>query len=240
MTRRIRVLIVEDEPLTAEAHASYISRLEGFEVAGTALTGGDALRMLVSRSCGTVDVVLLDMNLPDFSGIEVAQRIRAVPIRVDIIAVTAARELETVRAAIAFGVTQYLLKPFTYDMFAEKLVRYRQTVTELTGAGPGASQQQRMVQGDIDAALLALRGNERTPLPKGLSSATLHTIVDHLRGSGAAVSAAELTEALPISRITARRYLEYLTSTRQVSREPRYGTPGRPELEYRWEFRGTP
>ncbi|QIM17127.1 response regulator [Leucobacter insecticola] len=236
MTRPIRVLIVEDEPLTAEAHAGFLSRMDGFEVAGTAVTGAAALQMLTSRSHGAIDAVLLDMHLPDMSGIEVARRIRAVPIKVDIIAVTAARELETVRAAIAFGVTQYLLKPFTFDMFAEKLLRYRQTVTESPAAavGSGSKPQRRVAQEDIDAALSALRGNERASLPKGLSAATLQRVVEYLRQSGAAVSAAELTEVLPISRITARRYLEYLTSTRQVLRESRYGTPGRPEIEYRW------
>ncbi|MFC4224946.1 response regulator [Lysinibacter cavernae] len=235
MTQLLRVLIVEDEPTTAEAHAAYVTRVPGFTVVGVAHSGLEALGMLSPAASLGVDVVLLDMNLPDMSGIEVARRIRAASLRVDIIAVTAVRELETVRASISFGVMQYILKPFSFAAFAEKLARYRQFAAELTGELSAVGTQQEIVQGDIDAALSALRTSGNNPLPKGLSPETLSSIVGYLRSTDAAVSAGELTEAVAVSRITARRYLEYLTSTRQVSREPRYGTPGRPELEYRWE-----
>ena len=47
----------------------------------------------------------------------------------------------------------------------------------------------------------------------------------------------EVMEALGMSRVTARRYLEYLADAGTVSRTARYGTPGRPENEYRWSGR---
>ncbi|QIK62763.1 response regulator [Leucobacter viscericola] len=232
--RTLRVLIVEDEAMTAEAHAAYVGRVEGFEVAGIAGSGAEALRLLAPGAGADVDVVLLDMNLPDFNGMELARRIRAASLRVDIIAVTAVRELETVREAISFGVVQYILKPFSFVMFADKLASYRRFAAELSGDSLETGSQQSVLQGDIDAALSGLRGTAGGDLPKGLSPETLGAVVGYLQSVEAAVSAGELTEGLGISRITARRYLEYLTSTRQVSREPRYGTPGRPELEYRW------
>ncbi|QIM19078.1 response regulator [Leucobacter coleopterorum] len=232
--RTLRVLIVEDEAMTAEAHAAYVGRLEGFEVAGIAGSGAEALRVLAPGAGANVDVVMLDMNLPDFNGMELARRIRAASLRVDLIAVTAVRELETVREAISFGVVQYILKPFTFVMFADKLGRYRRFANDLSGDSIDTGSQQSVLQGDIDAALSGLRGDSAQELPKGLSEDTLGAVVGYLQSLDMAVSAGELTEVLGISRITARRYLEYLTSTRQVSREPRYGTPGRPELEYRW------
>lgn len=238
----LRVLIVEDDPGTAAAHEAYLERVGGFETVARVANGGSALAWLSrnhSNEHPAIDVILLDMNLPDVGGLEVARRIRAASLRVDIIAVTAVRELETVRASISFGVMQYIIKPFSFAMFADKLTRYRQFATRLTGEVPAARvgdgpSRQEMLQSDIDGALAALTNVADGSLPKGLSADTLTAVVGFLRGHAAAVSAGELTQALSISRITARRYLEYLTSTGQVEREPRYGAPGRPELEYRW------
>ena len=56
----IRVLVVEDEPVAADAHAAYVGRVPGFVVVGTARTAADAVRAL--REPGAVDLVLLDMH----------------------------------------------------------------------------------------------------------------------------------------------------------------------------------
>jgi len=106
-----RVLVVEDEPVALEAHAAYVARVPGFEVAATAPTAREALRVLAATP---VDVVLLDMNLPDGHGLDVVRAMRAAGSRADVIAVTSARELEVVRAAVSQGVVQYILKPFVF------------------------------------------------------------------------------------------------------------------------------
>jgi response regulator of citrate/malate metabolism len=86
----------------------------------------------------------------------------------------------------------------------------------------------------VDEALAALRAPVSKPVPKGLSAHTLEAVRDYLRMRGDAVSASELTEAVGISRVTARRYLEHLADVGELTRSARYGTPGRPENEYRW------
>ena len=101
-----RVLVVEDEPVALEAHAAYVGRVPGFAVAATAATSHEALRALQSTE---VDVVLLDMNLPDRHGLDVIRAMRAGGHRADVIAVTSARDLDVVRAAVSLGVVQYLL-----------------------------------------------------------------------------------------------------------------------------------
>ncbi|MDQ0261693.1 response regulator [Sinomonas atrocyanea] len=226
----IRVLVVEDEPIAAAAHAAYLGRVPGFVHAGTAHDGASALRLAgeLAAAGEPVDLVLLDMNLPDLHGLDVGRRMRAAGHPVDIIAITAVRELPVVRRAISVGVVQYLIKPFTFAAFAERLEHYRAYREALAdGAGPAS-------QAAVDEALAVLRAPVATPLPKGLSAGTLEAIRDVLRAKGAPVSASEVTEAVGVSRVTARRYLEHLAETKEVTRSARYGAPGRPENEYRW------
>ncbi|TBN56430.1 response regulator [Glaciihabitans arcticus] len=221
----IRVLVVDDEDLTAAAHAEYVRRIPGFDVAGIASTAAAAIAALADA---TIDLVLLDMNLPDGHGIEVARRLRASGNRVDIIAITAVREIEVVRGALSLGIVQYLVKPFGFATFSEKLAGYANWRSQLDASTHSTTQSQ------IDAMLATLSTPTLVSLPKGLAAATLAAVSAFVRSADAAVSAVEVAEALRLSRVTARRYLEHLADTGVVTRGSRYGTPGRPELEYNW------
>jgi len=231
MLRVIRVLIVEDEVITAEAHALYVGRLDGFEVAGVAHTGAEAVRLLkasLGQAAERIDLILLDMNLPDIDGLELCRRIRAGGVDVDVIAITAVRSAEVVRASIAAGIVQYLIKPFTFGVFTDKLTSYRDFRSLFAQSPTVASQR------DVDGAFAALRTSNDPGLGKGLSPETLSAVSTLLAESGGGVSARELAEEIHASRVTARRYLEYLADSGRADRAPRYGTPGRPEVEYRW------
>jgi response regulator of citrate/malate metabolism len=232
---KIRVLVVEDEAIAAAAHAAYIGRLDGFVLAGSAADGQSALRLMTEfEAAGTpIELVLLDMNLPDLHGLDIARRMRAAGLFADIIAITAVRELNIVRSAVATGVVQYLIKPFTYATFADKLSSYRQFREQL--ATPAAGTYGAVAsQGEVDRAFASLRAPSELPLPKGLAVSTLGSVKDFMKGQSGAVSASEVMAALGMSRVTARRYLEYLADAGRVSRTARYGTPGRPENQYRW------
>lgn len=224
----ISVLVVEDEQIAAAAHAEYVRRVDGFRLAGVAHTGTDALRMLREAPAGAIDLVLLDMNLPDMHGLTVAGRIRALGIPADIIAVTAVRELTMVRNALSLGVVQYLIKPFTFAGLRDKLAAY----LEFRQSLPQSSSQ--ATQAEVDQALAALRTPSAPVLPKGLSSDTLERVQTLLRTGGSGYSATEVAATLAISRVTARRYLEFLADAGRLVRTARHGTPGRPELDYRW------
>ncbi len=220
----IRVLVVEDEPVAAEAHRAYVDRTPGFTTAAVAGTGAAALDALARQP---VDLVLLDMNLPDGHGIDLCRRIRGAGAQVDVLAVTSARELATVRAAAAHGVVGYLLKPFTYPALRDRLAAYADYRQRLHAGGDAAGQD------DVDRVLGGVRPSRPAPLPKGMGRETLDAVVAAVRRAPG-VSAAETAEVIGASRITARRYLEYLADTGLVLRAPRYGGAGRPELEYRW------
>jgi response regulator of citrate/malate metabolism len=220
----IRVLVVEDEPVAAEAHRTYVDRTAGFATAAVAGTGALALDALARTS---IDLVLLDMNLPDGHGIELCRRIRAAGSDVDVLAVTSARELTTVRAAAAYGVVGYLLKPFTYSALRDRLMAYQDYRDRLRTGGDATGQD------DVDRALESPRPQRPGSLPKGMHHQTLDGVVAALRAADG-LSAAETAEKIGASRITARRYLEYLADTGLAARSPRYGGAGRPETEYRW------
>lgn len=237
----IRVLIVEDEAIASAAHAAYIARLEGFVVAGTAPDGQSALRLLgeMAAAAKPVELVLLDMNLPDLHGLDIARRMHSAGLFADIIAITAVRELAVVRSAVSVGVVQYLIKPFTFATFAEKLSNYRSFRLQLASPEPGSGQAPAS-QNDVDQAFASLRTPSESPLPKGLAPSTLDAVSSFLKAQTAAVSATQVMDPLGMSRVTARRYLEFLADSGSVSRSARYGTPGRPENEYLWTGRQSP
>jgi response regulator of citrate/malate metabolism len=221
----IRTLVVEDDPIAAEAHAAYVGRVAGFEVVATAGTAAEALHWL-SRG-GGVDLVLLDLNLPDMHGLDLCRTMRGAGHRADVIAVTSARDLAVVRTAVSQGVVQYVLKPFAFATLRDRLERYAAYRDAVARDDAVAGQQ------EIDRMLSSLRTAGEDRLPKGLASDLLESVVRALKDGGAQ-SAAEVGERLGVSRVTARRYLEHLAAARLADREPRYGGAGRPELEYRW------
>jgi response regulator of citrate/malate metabolism len=222
----VRVLVVEDEAIAAQAHAEYVGRVAGFEVAGIARSGVDALRLLAA---GPVDLILLDMRLPDVHGLELLQRIRADGHLCDVIAVTSARDVDVVKRAVAQGVVHYVLKPFTFAGLRAKLEQYAAYRTQLSASGD------EVVQGEVDQ-LFGLLRTTTADLPKGLSAETLQAVTSLLRG-GESLSASEVAAAVGASRVTARRYLEHLADTGLAERQSRYGRGGRPEVEYRWRKR---
>ena len=230
----IRTLIVEDDALVAEVNRGYVERVPGFRVVGVVRTGAAAVDFVAREP---VDVLLLDFFLPDMSGLDVCHAVRAGRAAqpggpgqlraVDVIAVTAAREAETVRAAVAHGVAQYLIKPYSFATLREKLERYAAYHQRLTGTRVTDQQE-------VDRVLETLRGSSTSSLPKGLSSATHELVSGTLRSAPGSLTATEVADLTGLSRVTARRYLEHLVRQGLAVLSPRYGGMGRPEHGYSW------
>lgn len=230
--RPYRVLIVEDEELTAQTCADHVTRLPGFTVVGAVGTV-DAARRLVAAALDRdgrfpFDVLLLDMNLPDGHGLDLLQQLRAAGFQGGVLALTAATELSVVRRAIALGVVQYLVKPFGFEAFAQRMTGFRSAAALL--AGPGRLSGQEHVDDVFRAG--QRRGVEE--LPKGLSAGTLQAVLDLVHDADGGRSASEAAAGLGLSRVTARRYLEHLERIGRVRRRARHGGRGRPEQEYVW------
>jgi len=111
-----RILVVEDEPLTAEMLAALL-RQEGYQVC-IGRTGADALKL--ARTCDP-EVVLLDIGLPDLSGVEVCRRLREFS-TAEILMVTARRQETDKVVGLDAGADDYITKPYSP---AELLARVR-------------------------------------------------------------------------------------------------------------------
>lgn len=221
----LRVLVVEDEPIAAQAHTEYVSRVPGFVVVETVGTNRDAM-LALQRS--PVDMVLLDLNLPDRHGLDVVRAMRAAGYRADVIAVTSARDLEVVRTSVSLGVVQYVLKPFVFATLRDRLLAYRAYRDQL------ADVAELGTQSEVDEMFAGARGPVDTRLPKGMGEELLSRVSRTLREADGGRSASEIAELVGVSRVTARRYAEYLCDTRLAARRSRYAGAGRPEVEYLW------
>ncbi|SDU39617.1 response regulator [Gordonia westfalica] len=225
----IRVLIVEDESVIAEAHRDYLGRIGGFEVVGAVTTAQEALRTARTQN---VDLVLLDLGLPDARGTDLASALSGVRPAPDVIAITAQRDLQTVRDAMSRGVLLYLLKPFTFAAFREKIEQYLRYREALAGDADAVSQR------DVDRALAELRsGDSRRSAKKGSAPHTEDAVCRAVRDSADGLTASEVARALGSSRVTAWRYLERLADDGVLDRDTQYGSAGRPQVRYRWRRR---
>ncbi len=225
----LAVLVVEDEPVARRAHAVYVDRVDGFHAAASAATVREAMQALRTTP---IDLVLLDLHLPDGHGLDIVRAMRAAGHRADVIALTSARDLAVVRAATSLGVVQYILKPFTFATLRERLTDYRVYLDAVATGSPADTQEQ------IDRLLTRRRSRDEA-LPKGMSQEVLARVCQVLRDRRAAGapegwSAGELATELSVSRVTARRYAEYLVEAGRAIRRQRPARAGRPEVEYLW------
>lgn len=218
------VLVVDDDFMVADIHRKFVDRVDGFVAVGSARTGAEALEMAAALR---PELILLDVYLPDMTGLEVLQRLRSAGDPVGVIMITAARELDTVSGALDGGAADYLIKPFEFPQLRAKLEAFAARADALASAG-GADQTL------IDSLFGRSGGATGTaadePLPKGLGAVTGERVLDAVRRAGE-VSAAECAELVGISRVSARRYLEHFLNVDALELRLQYGA-GRPERRY--------
>ena len=220
----IEVLIVDDDFMVARIHSGFVERTPGFTVTGVAKTGAEALELAAQLQ---PDLVLLDVYLPDVSGLDLLSDLRDAAPQVDVLVISAAREAETVRRALRGGIVHYLVKPFSYDDLRVRLEHYQLAYAAMEG--------EHTDQAEIDR-VFNIRPSGK-PLPKGFSAETLKLVEQTLRDCDTAtgdLSAAETASLLGISRVSARRYLEHLAEKGKAEVALRYGEVGRPERRYSW------
>jgi response regulator of citrate/malate metabolism len=221
----IGVLIVDDDFMVAKVHAGFVAALDGFEVVGTTSTGAQALEE-VNRL--QPDLVLLDVYLPDMTGLDVLRQLRAEGSSVDVIVISAARDVDSIRSALHGGVLNYLVKPFDRRTFETRLRDYatlREDLGELEEAG----------QTDVDRVFGFSRGSVEpsAPTPKGIAPETLQLVRETLAAAGPdGLSATECSERTGLARVSARRYLEQMVAQQEADVRQKYGTAGRPERRF--------
>ncbi|MGH3996666.1 MAG: response regulator, partial [Pseudonocardiaceae bacterium] len=217
----IEVLIVDDDFMVAKIHAGFVQRTPGFTVVGVAHTGAQALTE--ARRLHPA-LVLLDVHLPDTTGLDLLQQLREAVPELDVLVISAAREADTVCRALRGGIVHYLMKPFSYQDLRERLEHYQHAYRSL------ASTDKEAQQADVNRifGISCPSGS----LPKGFSAETLQLVEHTLRAAGTDLSAAQTAALLGVSRVSARRYLEHLADAGKVEVRLRYGEVGRPERRY--------
>ena len=214
----LQVLVVDDDYRVARLHAATVERVPGFHVADVSSSLADAIRHLTVA--GTrIDLVVLDLYLPDGSGLDLMRRVDC-----DVFVVTATAEAATVRTALSRGALAYLIKPFPEEMLAERLTayaRYRAVVDRMEVVG----------QAEVDLAVRTLHAPSANR-PKGHSALTEQAVVKAVVDAGEPISAAVVADQVGISRATAQRYLSLLSDGGHIVMQLRYGATGRPEHRF--------
>jgi two-component system, CitB family, response regulator DctR len=215
-----RVLVVEDDPVVARLHCRFVARVQGFApvgVAPTAVHGYEMVRNLHP------DLLVLDLGLPGQSGLILLRRLRADGVPVEVIVVTASTATASVRAAIQLGTVDYLVKPFDEERLRKSMRLFERRMAMLDG--------DQLTQGEVDR-FCSDGPNALRWLPRNLSGERLDEIRAALARGGAHVTADEIAAEAGVSRVTARRYLEYLVTIGQATMEPVGTGPGRPRHVY--------
>ncbi|EKD41984.1 MAG: hypothetical protein ACD_73C00408G0001 [uncultured bacterium] len=115
----MRVLIIDDSPDMAELLGEIIGDM-GCETV-LANSGREALELMTKA--GPFDLCLVDWKMPEMSGLEFVQAIRAQPQYefIKLIMITGMTEMDDVVAALTAGANEYLMKPFSREMVMDKL-----------------------------------------------------------------------------------------------------------------------
>jgi two-component system response regulator DctR len=226
MSRRktYRVLLIEDDLMVQEVNKKFVQNVDGFEVVGISSNGIEGLNKIKELK---PDLVLVDMYMPDKSGIETIQHIRTEAYPVDIIAITAARDMETVRTVLLQGAFDYIMKPFKFERIKQSLEQYKTYRN-------GIDNKNKITQNELDQLRFSQEAESSSiDLPKGLNAVTLKKIVSYLSHQEVEKSTEEVAEGIGLARVTARRYLEYLEKKGVISIHIQYGGVGRPINRYR-------
>lgn len=219
----MNILIVEDDPMVALINKRYLEQITGIQVFGPVMYEKDIIENIEKNN---IDLILLDVFLPEKSGIDILKSIRGKNIFTDVIMVTAANSAEELKRALAYGVVDYLVKPFEFERFKEAINKYKIKNKLLLN-------DEALTQEDIDNLTSnSFFGNEER-LPKGLNEKTLNKIIKFLdENSNEIWTLREIANEIKISNVTIKKYMNYLEGIGKVDSEVTSGNVGRPEYRY--------
>lgn len=216
------VIIVEDDPMVASINRQYVELEPSFSVKQSFKSGQDALSWLSREEA---DLIILDYYMPLMTGKEFIDRLHSMGKAPSVIMVTSA----IVQDLLSRGVLDYLVKPFERSRFRQALSRFAQTRSCLDGSP-------ELNQAEIDRLLSHMQPSSssfQTELAKGLSETTLNLIRNFLQNRpGEFFSSEQIAEQVCLSRITIRRYVNYMLEMGEIISSVDYQTGGRPSIKY--------
>lgn len=218
----IHVLIVEDDPMVTELNKKYLQMISGFKLVGQVKNGEEALHFIHDTP---VSLLLLDVFMPKLNGLELLQHIRTSYPKIDIIMVTAACDTENIQSALRLGVIDYIVKPFTFERFRIALVTYQERVRLLNST-------QVLDQKQLDHRIFAKSPENIKSLPKGIEPDTLKNIQEILASYHSDFAMSDLTALSTLSRISLKKYIDYLEEIGEIESYLAHLSVGRPVRMY--------
>lgn len=219
----MNVLIVEDDPMVALINKRYLEQITEINVFGPVIYENDIIENIEKNG---IDLILLDIFLPSKSGIDILKSLREKNIFIDIIIITAANNVENIKISLAYGVLDYLVKPFEFERFKDAINKYKIKNKLLTN-------NEILNQKDIDNLIVNSFLKFKKNLPKGLNEKTLDKIIKFLdENSNKIWTLREIASEIKISNVTIKKYMNYLESIGKVKSEMSFGNVGRPEYKY--------
>lgn len=223
----ISVVIVEDDTRISKVHAKFLEGIENYELIGVANSISDGRYMVDTLQ---PDLILLDLFFPEGNGMELLYELRYEHSNVDVILITAAKDMDSLNAALKGGVFDYIIKPVFIDRFKEALENYANHKQKTQNT---TTVDQDFINGIIKSNSGSTVQVETLDVPKGIDPITLKDVIAAFANcSDDGVSAAEIGKVTGLARTTARKYCEYLLSIGQLQIKLEYGTIGRPERKY--------
>ena len=221
----IETIIIEDDPMVAAINKKYLLKNDNIEVVKIFSNGADALQYLKDHHA---DLVLLDVYMPQLSGIEVLRAIRKERIPVDIIMITAANDSKSIDIALKLGIIDYLIKPFEFERFQQAIQKYFTKINLVS-----QNTDSVVSQSELDQILNKSSVLQHADLEKGMQQKTLDLIQHFMeKHRGMTFSNDQIAQQIGLSRVTVHRYLNYLESQKLVNSSIDYETKGRPGIKY--------
>ncbi|MCF7927303.1 MAG: response regulator [Candidatus Izimaplasma sp.] len=219
---KLKILIVEDDPMVAQIHKHYLEQLKNFDILNTIENGNEAYRYIREHDAD-IDLVILDVNIPGMSGLEVLKALREEGSNVSVIPITAMNDNKTISEFLNLGIVDYLVKPFSQERFNNAVYRCELKFKTF-------NKKENLQQTDIDKMI---HTNSQQELPKGLQKETLNYIVSALKTyKKQLLDVEEISKITNLSKVSLRKYLDYLTDQNEIEKRIDYGTVGRPKYKY--------
>lgn len=219
----MNVLIVEDDPMVALINKRYLEQITGVKAVGPVMYEKEIISNLEENK---IDLILMDVFLPEKSGIDILKYIREKNIFTDVIMITAANSADEIKKAFAYGVVDYLVKPFEFERFKDSINKYKIKKNLLLN-------DEILTQNDIDNLLMNNSLENQVKLPKGLNEKTLNRVIKFLNENSHEIwTLREIAYEIKISNVTIKKYMDYLESIGKVDSEMTFGNVGRPEYKY--------
>ena len=218
------VLIAEDDFRVSNIWQEFTASIPGFNIAGEARTGEEALNFLVQKK---IDLLIMDVYMPDLDGVQLLYEIRKQSMPVDVMVITAAKESDIIQRMVRMGVVDYIIKPCGFERFQQSLHYFQKFRKAFNKTELDQQQLDQILQPERE-----ISDSQNRKLPKGLQELTMKRVLNCFEQNPFSQSADEISKHTGLSAATVQRYLKHLNMIDMIKKDLVYGSQGRPEHKY--------